>query len=253
MEQARVTSSRVFELFFGAFVRLPQLLIIGGESSLLAHFVTMDDGLYLPIPSHLLFPYPEISHGFDEFLACTYTHTCNGPSSPAAAHYHTCLHAHTQVIASGEDHAEHDQLRNLRKPLGNREAVRKYRQKKKAHAAFLEEEVKKLRAANQQLLRRLQGHAALEAEVARLTGLLLDVRGKIDAAEIGGLPFEERCSFGSVVCTAAEPTAPCFDSGSAEVPAAWETCEIDGGGIVSGEHGVPEVVDAVASFVNSPA
>lgn len=214
----------------------------------------MDDGLYLPIPSHLLFPYPEISHGFDEFLACTHTHTCNGPSSPAAAHTHTCLHAHTQVIASGEDYAvEQDQLRNPRKPLGNREAVRKYRQKKKAHAAFLEEEVKKLRAANQQLLRRLQGHAALEAEVARLTSLLLDVRGKINAAEIGALPFEERCSFGSVVCAAAEPTAPCFDSGSAEVAAAWEACEIDGGGIVSGELGVPEVVDAVASFVNSPA
>ncbi|KAF7038211.1 hypothetical protein CFC21_048417 [Triticum aestivum] len=214
----------------------------------------MDDGLYLPIPSHLLFPYPEISHGFDdEFLACTHTHTCcNVPSWPAAAHAHTCLHAHTQVIASGEDHAEHDQLRNLRKPLGNREAVRKYRQKKKAHAAFLEEEVKKLRAANQQLLRRLQGHAALEAEVARLTGLLLDVRGKIDAAEIGALPLEERCSFGSVVCTAAEPT-PCFDAGGAEVAAVREAGDVDDGGIVSGELGVPEVVDAVASFVNSAA
>ncbi|KAF0890100.1 hypothetical protein E2562_037670 [Oryza meyeriana var. granulata] len=51
------------------------------------------------------------------------------------------------------------------KPLGNREAVRKYRQKKKAHTAQLEEEVNKLRAINQQLVKRLQGQAALEAEV----------------------------------------------------------------------------------------
>nr|BAJ86065.1 predicted protein [Hordeum vulgare subsp. vulgare] len=213
----------------------------------------MNDGLYLPIPSHLLFPYPEISHGFDEFLACTHTHSCPSWSSPAAAHTHTCLHAHTQVVASGEDYAvEQDELRNPRKPLGNREAVRKYRQKKKAHAAFLEEEVKKLRAANQQLLRRLQGHAALEAEVARLTSLLLDVRGKIDEAEIGALPFDERCSFGSVVCTAAELT-PCFDASGAEVAAVREAGDVDDGGIVSGELGVPEVVDAVASFVNSVA
>jgi hypothetical protein len=100
-------------------------------------------------------------------------------------------------MASGEDDVEQDQLRNpSRKPLGNREAVRKYRQKKKAHAAFLEEEIKKLRAANQQLLKMLQGHAALEAEVVRLSTLLLDVRGKIDA-EIGDILLHD------------EPPAPC--------------------------------------------
>ena len=84
--------------------------------------------------------------------------------------------------------------------MGNREAVRKYREKKKAHAAFLEEEVKKLRATNQQLLRRLQGHAALEAEVVRLRGLLFDVRGKIDA-EIDSFPFQKHSSVDSVICT----------------------------------------------------
>ena len=37
-------------------------------------------------------------------------------------------------------------------------------------------------------MRRLQDHAALDAEVARLRGLLLDVRGRIDA-EVGVSPF----------------------------------------------------------------
>jgi hypothetical protein len=208
----------------------------------------MDDGLYLMIPSHLLFPYPEIfSNGFDEFLtsttACTHTHTCNSPSS-VATHTHTCLHTHTHVMASGEDDVEQDQLRNpSRKPLGNREAVRKYRQKKKAHAAFLEEEIKKLRAANQQLLKMLQGHAALEAEVVRLSTLLLDVRGKIDA-EIGGILLHD------------EPPAPCLDTDAQAAAVRREDCEIDESGIVSGELGAPEMadsVDAVASFVNSAA
>jgi len=150
------------------------------------------------LPSHLLFLHHEISCGFDDFLksttACTHTHTCNPPGPSAAMHTHTCLHTHTQVVASDEE------LRKPRKPLGNREAVRKYREKKKAHAAFLEEEVKKLRATNQQLLRRLQGHAALEAEVVRLRGLLFDVGGKIDA-EIDSLPFQKHSSVDSVICT----------------------------------------------------
>ncbi|CAM0883205.1 unnamed protein product [Alopecurus aequalis] len=211
----------------------------------------MDDGLYLTIPSRPLFPYPEISSGLDEFLTnytCTHTHTChNAPSSVATlTHTHTRLHTHTQVaIASGEDdvEVEQDQLRNpSRKPLGNREAVRKYREKKKAHVIFLEEEVKKLRAANQQLLRRLQGHAALEAEVVRLSSLLLHVRGKIDA-EIGDILLH------------VEPPAPSF---STDVQAAtvWEDREIDESGIVSEDHGVPQVTDSgdgIVSFVNSAA
>ncbi|WVZ68498.1 hypothetical protein U9M48_017432 [Paspalum notatum var. saurae] len=179
---------------------------------LLAPFVTMDDGV--EFPSQLLSSHPEISHGFDEFLksttACIHTHTCNPLGPSAAMHTHTCLHSHTHVIASGKE------LRKPQKSLGNREAVRKYREKKKAHAAFLEEEVKKLRATNQELLRRLQGHAALEAEVVRLRGLLFDVRGKIEA-EIGSFQFQKHCGLGSVVCT--DPTH-CFNA-VAEV-AAWE-------------------------------
>lgn len=135
--------------------------------------------------------------------------------------------------------------------------MRKYREKKKAHAAFLEEEVKKLRATNQQLLRRLQGHAALEAEVVRLRGLLLDVRGKMDA-EIDSFHFQQHSSVDSAICA---DTPLCFNT-NAEV-AAPETSsggptildiEIDESGCVSREFDIPEVVnsmDAAASLVNS--
>ncbi|CAO2194985.1 unnamed protein product [Urochloa humidicola] len=217
----------------------------------MALFVTMDDGV--DFPSHLLLSHPEISHGFDDFLkstcttACTHTHTCNPPGPSAAMHTHTCLHTHTQVVASGEEQ------RNPRRPLGNREAVRKYREKKKAHAAFLEEEVKKLRATNQQLLRRLQGHAALEAEVVRLRSLLFDVQGKIDS-----FPFQKHSSVDSLICTG---PPLCFNT-KAEV-AARETSsggptildfEIDESGSISRELDIPEVVnsmDATARMVNS--
>ncbi|XP_062207157.1 basic leucine zipper 23-like [Phragmites australis] len=207
----------------------------------------MEDGVDLQ--SHLLFSHPEISHGFDEFLksatACTHTHTCNPPGPSSAMHTHTCLHTHVQVIASDDTIVEED-MKKPWKALGNREAVRKYREKKKAHAAFLEEEVKKLRATNQQLLRRLQGHAALEAEVLRLRGLLFDVRGKIDA-EIGSFPFQKHCSVGPVIC--AGPTL-CFNTNEG-VAALEESskptvldCWVD----------IPEVtnsMDAVACLANS--
>ncbi|WVZ99065.1 hypothetical protein U9M48_044416 [Paspalum notatum var. saurae] len=216
------------------FIECWLVLLFGGEVYCYANSVvsfkenfvlgtfsaTMDDAA--DFPCQFLFSHPEMPDSFDEFLnsattTCTHTHSCNPPGPSAAMHTHTCLHTHTQVFGSGgeEDDTREDSTKP-RRPLGNREAVRKYREKKKAHAAFLEEEVKKLRAANQQLLRRLQGHAALEAEVVRLRSLLHDVRGKIDA-EVGALPFQKPCSVGSVAC--ADP-ALCFN-GNSEV-GAWE-------------------------------
>ncbi|CAN1307625.1 Basic leucine zipper 23 [Linum perenne] len=101
---------------------------------------------------------------FDELLkdthACTHTHTCN-PPGPDYSHTHTCFHVHTKIV-----------------------------EKKKARAASLEDEVVKLRAINQQLMRRLQGQAALEAEVARLKCLLVDIRGRIEG-EIGSFPYQK--------------------------------------------------------------
>lgn len=133
---------------------------------------------------------------FDELLkntrTCTHTHTCN-PPGPDAAHTHTCYHTHTQVFSSEEDTNNRRESSSLKikRPLGNREAVRKYREKKKAHTAYLEEEVKKLRVLNQNLVRKLQGQAALEGEILRLRALLVDLRGKIDTETF---MFQNHCS-----------------------------------------------------------
>lgn len=168
----------------------------------------MDDG-EVELSDHALLLNQEFSGNFhnsasvdsflDEFLkntkTCTHTHTCN-PPGPDAAHTHTCYHTHTQVIASEEDNHSNSKENSVSKPRrssGNREAVRKYREKKKAHTAYLEEEVKKLHTLNQQLVRKLQGQAILEAEFLRLRSLLADFRGKIDD-ELGVFPYQKQCN-----------------------------------------------------------
>jgi Basic region leucine zipper len=138
---------------------------------------------------------------FDEILkdsehhACTHTHTCNPPGRDLS-HTHTCFHAHTKILSAPTDQTN-DSAENTpnsstskKRPCGNREAVRKYREKKKAHTASLEDEVAQLRALNQQLLKKLQSQAALEAEVARLRCLLVDIRGRIEG-EIGAFPYKK--------------------------------------------------------------
>ncbi|KAJ7967156.1 Basic leucine zipper like [Quillaja saponaria] len=137
---------------------------------------------------------------FEELLkdthACTHTHTCN-PPGPDYSHTHTCFHVHTKILpapsedkVTTDDTAESAEKKSKKRPLGNREAVRKYREKKKAKAASLEGEVVRLRTLNQQLLKRLQGQAALEAEVARLKCLLVDIRGRIEG-ELGSFPYQK--------------------------------------------------------------
>ncbi|XP_057790030.1 basic leucine zipper 23-like [Salvia miltiorrhiza] len=108
--------------------------------------------------------------------SCSHTHTCNPPGRDAA-HTHTCYHAHTRVIPP-EDVA--NEKSRPRRASGNREAVRKYREKKKAEAAHLEEEAKRLRLMNQVLMGKLQRQPFLEAEILRLRSLLLGIRGRID-------------------------------------------------------------------------
>ncbi|XP_054790392.1 basic leucine zipper 24-like [Prosopis cineraria] len=146
---------------------------------------------------------PTSMNKINEFLrntrTCTHTHTCN-PPGPDAAHTHTCYHTHTQVIASEDDHTDGKEHTNSKRkrPSGNREAVRKYREKKKAQTAHLEEEVKKLRLQNQQLVKKLQGHALLEAEVLRLRSILVDLKGKIDN-ELGVFPYKKQCNNSSSI------------------------------------------------------
>ena len=127
-----------------------------------------------------------------EHLACTHTHTCNPPVDDSS-HTHTCVHVHTKIVSASSDGGADSPAENSgaskKRPSGNRAAVRKYREKKKAHTALLEEEVVQLKALNKQLLKKLQNHAALEAEAARLRCLLVDIRGRIDG-EIGTFPYQ---------------------------------------------------------------
>lgn len=83
--------------------------------------------------------------------------------------------------------------------------MRKYREKKKAHAAYLEQEVKKLRDINHQLVKKLQRKAALEAELVSLRRLLSDFKGKIDG-ELGDFPFQTSCNGEGLHCNV---TAQC--------------------------------------------
>ncbi|KAK8934962.1 hypothetical protein KSP39_PZI014969 [Platanthera zijinensis] len=121
--------------------------------------------------------------------SCTHTHTCN-PPGPDLSHTHTCFHVHTKILSSSPDETAESAEKGSgkKRSCGNREAVRKYREKKKARAASLEDEVVQLREINQQLMKRLQSQAALEAEIARLRCLLVDIRGRIEG-EIGSFPY----------------------------------------------------------------
>ncbi|KAI7753438.1 hypothetical protein M8C21_007433 [Ambrosia artemisiifolia] len=110
---------------------------------------------------------------FKDSYACTHTHTCN-PLGPNSSHTYTCYHVHTKIVSfmSGDDDktptddtAESADKKGKKRLLGNREAVRKYREKKKARAASLEDEVVRLRALNQQLMKRIQSQVALEVGV----------------------------------------------------------------------------------------
>ncbi|MQL70681.1 hypothetical protein Taro_002993 [Colocasia esculenta] len=135
---------------------------------------------------------------FDEILkdtahaSCTHTHTCN-PPGPDLSHTHTCFHVHTKILsapaADGGTADSAEKGASKKRPCGNREAVRKYREKKKARTASLEDEVAQLRETNRQLMNKLQGQAALEAEVMRLRCLLVDIRGRIEG-EIGSFPYQ---------------------------------------------------------------
>ncbi|KAL8542205.1 hypothetical protein ACS0TY_003171 [Phlomoides rotata] len=141
----------------------------------------MDDG-EIEVSDHVLLPNSDSL--VDDLLrnaeTCGHTHT--------HTHTHTCLHTHTHTHVIIPD--EQWPVSKPGRTLGNREAVRRYREKKKAHAAYLEEEVKKLRLLNQLLMGKLQKRAVLEAQVARLRSLLLDLRGKTDL-ELG----ERECNF----------------------------------------------------------
>ena len=69
--------------------------------------------------------------------------------------------------------------------------MRKYREKKKARTAYLEDEVKRLQSLNEYLLRKLQSQAMVETEIIKLRALLVEMQGKIDD-ELGSFSFEKQ-------------------------------------------------------------
>ncbi|KAG2287153.1 hypothetical protein Bca52824_046757 [Brassica carinata] len=87
---------------------------------------------------------------------CSHTHSCNPPGPEDASHSHTCFHTHTHLIIPDSQENGHSDSSNKRRSCGNREAVRKYREKKKARTAYLEDEVQRLQSMNEFLLRKLQ-------------------------------------------------------------------------------------------------
>ncbi|CAN7057856.1 unnamed protein product [Brassica rapa subsp. trilocularis] len=124
---------------------------------------------------------------------CSHTHSCNPPGPEDASHSHTCFHTHTHLIIPDSQENDHSDSSNKRRPCGNREAVRKYREKKKARTAYLEDEVKRLQSMNEFLLRKLQSQAIVEAEIIRLRTLLAEMQGTIDD-ELGGFSFQKQCN-----------------------------------------------------------
>ncbi|KAI3924623.1 hypothetical protein MKW92_036937 [Papaver armeniacum] len=117
----------------------------------------------------------------DSHAAGTQPHASN-PTEQDAPHSQSYFHHRTKTFPL------------KRKPLLRKqmapESVRKYRERKKARQALIEDELAKLRIVNQQLLKRLQGQVALEQEVARFKCLLVDIRGRIKG-ELGSFPYQK--------------------------------------------------------------
>ncbi|KAI3853673.1 hypothetical protein MKW98_025190 [Papaver atlanticum] len=134
----------------------------------------------------------------DDFLgdshAYTQTYTSNqteqdAPHSQSDFHHRSKnLPAEEKTTTEETDDSVEIKSKKKRAP-GNRESVRKYRERKKARQDLIEEELNKLRVVNQQLLKRLQGQVALEQEVARFKCLLVDIRGRIKR-ELGSFPYQ---------------------------------------------------------------
>ncbi|KAI3987422.1 hypothetical protein MKX01_042426 [Papaver californicum] len=116
------------------------------------------------------------------------------PQNLELPHSQNHIHFDTKPLAveekaTTEDTDESVDKKSKKRLHGNRESVRKYRERKKARQASIEDEVRRLRIVNQQLLKRLQGLVALEQEAERYKCLLVDIRGRIKG-ELGSFPYQ---------------------------------------------------------------
>ncbi|KAI3934385.1 hypothetical protein MKW92_032589 [Papaver armeniacum] len=130
----------------------------------------------------------------DSHAAGTQTYTSN-PTGEDVPHPQNSFHRRTKNLpveekTTTEETDDSAEIKSKKRAPGNRESVRKYRERKKARQALIEDELTKLRIVNQQLLKRLQGQVALEQEVARFRCLLVDIRGRIKG-ELGSFPYQK--------------------------------------------------------------
>ncbi|RZC63393.1 hypothetical protein C5167_025117 [Papaver somniferum] len=111
------------------------------------------------------------------------------PHSPNYIHFIT-QNPPVEEKTTSEDTDDSVDEKFKKRSHGNRESVRKYRERKKARQASMEDELIRLRIVNQQLLKRVQGLVALEQEVARFKCLLTEIRGRIKG-ELGSFPYQQ--------------------------------------------------------------
>ncbi|MCL7029933.1 hypothetical protein MKW94_014188 [Papaver nudicaule] len=133
--------------------------------------------------------------------ASTHTYTPN-QTGEDVPHSENFFHLRTKNLPVEEKTTTEEtdgsvEIKSKKRAPGNRESVRKYRERKKARQASIEDELIKLRIVNQQLLKRLQGQVALEQEVARFKCLLVDIRGRIKG-ELGTFPYQKPTNNGSI-------------------------------------------------------
>ncbi|RZC63392.1 hypothetical protein C5167_025118 [Papaver somniferum] len=119
------------------------------------------------------------------------------PHSPSNIHWGSKTFPVDQKTATEETDESVDKT-SKKRPHGNRESVRKYRERKKARQVSIEDELIRLRIVNQQLLKRLQGLVALEQEAARFKCLLVEIRGRIKG-ELGSFPFQKPATGNGVI------------------------------------------------------
>uniref|UniRef100_R7W308 Uncharacterized protein n=1 Tax=Aegilops tauschii TaxID=37682 RepID=R7W308_AEGTA len=175
------------------------------------------------------YPRPAMDSYFDDVLKDTQHACCNPHVEDLAHHAHTCVHVHTKIHpAESDDVAETSESPQQnsgakKRPSGNRAAVRRYRDKRKARTALLEEEVARLKALNRQLVRKIQSHSALQAEASRLRYLLVDIRGRIEG-ELGVFP-----------CQRPMRNNDSADQGSFLGGGAQQATTMDDDGVMSGE------------------
>ncbi|KAI3894461.1 hypothetical protein MKX03_011763 [Papaver bracteatum] len=159
-----------------------------GELDFSTQVLKMDDHQLLTMDSFL-----EDFLG-DSHAAGTQTHGSNPTEQDAPGSQSYFRHSTKNLPAEEKTTTEETdgsvEIKSKKRAPGNRESVRKYRERKKARQALIEDELTKLRIVNQQLLKRLQGQVALEQEVARFKYLLAEIRGRIKG-ELGSFPYQK--------------------------------------------------------------